>query len=305
MGPLKNRRSEFRDLLEYLSARVLYAGFTALPPTAAAVFARNVAASLLRWSLIERRRLGRENLALALASSYTEQEREKILRGVFEHIALTATEFFLFPPRPDRRECPIAVSGESERNLAGLRKRGGGVIFVTGHLGNWEVLGATAGASFGFPIQSIARRLDNRHLDRWVERRRKAFGQTVVTKEGSVGELIRTIRRGGNVAYLVDQDAHREGVFVDFFGIPASSTRAPALLSIRTGAPIVPVCAVRERPFCFTLHLSETIYPRTNTPISEEIPRITQQYTSALENWIRRYPDQWLWLHRRWKTRPT
>src|SRR2546425_2126026 len=150
MGPLKTRRSEFRDLLEYSAARFLYAGFTALPPAAAVVFARNVAAPLLRWSLIGRRRQGRENLALALGSSYTEQEREKILRGVFQHIALTAAEFFLFPPRSDRRECPIAVSGESEPTLAALRKRGGGIIFVTGHLGNWEVLGAT-GASFGFP----------------------------------------------------------------------------------------------------------------------------------------------------------
>ena len=179
-----------------------------------------------------------------------------------------------------------------------------GVIFVTGHFGCWELLGA-AGAALGWPVWSLARPLKNSLLNDYLQRIRESSGQYVLTKRGSMQETIRLLRGGQNVAFLIDQDARKEGIFVDFFGRPASTFSSVARMSIYTGAPVALVYARRiGEQIRFKAVLKDVTWPRREAPPEEEVARITQAFTKGLEAAIRESPSDWLWLHDRWKTYP-
>ena len=179
-----------------------------------------------------------------------------------------------------------------------------GIIFVTGHLGCWEVLGPAA-AHIGRSVYSLARPLDNPLLDEYVQKLREAIGQRILSKKGSMQTVIRLLRKRENVGFLIDQDARRYGIFVNFFGKPASTVTSPARLAIYTGAPLAFVYAVRRKgKNKFRVVLGDLVWPRTDADEAEETYRITQRLTSDLEQVIRKYPAEWLWLHRRWRTYP-
>lgn len=301
---MRKRRSNLRDLAEYALARASHGLLRLFPVRLTAWLARRLAGPCAYLLLAGRRRCGRENLRRALPGSIDEIKPGLLLRRVFANLALVAVEFFLYP-RWVRGAAPWwEVSPESQTVLDNLQLRVGGIIFVTAHLGNWELLGAV-GHALGLPVHSVARRLDNRLLDRWIDAQRREIGHAILTKHGCISAMIGLLQSGANTAQLVDQRAGRHGIAVDFFGLPASTTRAPALLALRTGCPIVPVCMVRQGGnFRFKIHFGEPIYPKPGATIVDETRRMTQCYTVALERWIGRYPDQWLWLHRRWKTPP-
>jgi KDO2-lipid IV(A) lauroyltransferase len=182
---------------------------------------------------------------------------------------------------------------------------GRGVIFVTAHMGSWEVLGALS-ALVGYPLWSLARPLDNPLLDRLVVRHREQHGQHILDRRGAILHAMRLLRAGEHVAFLVDQDARRRGVFVPFFGRPASTVASVARLSIATGAPVVFCYALRETDeLRFKVYVDGPLWPDPGVPRDEEIVRITATFTRWIEQAVRKSPERWLWLHRRWKTVPT
>ncbi|MGL6097765.1 MAG: lysophospholipid acyltransferase family protein, partial [Fimbriiglobus sp.] len=178
------------------------------------------------------------------------------------------------------------------------------LLVVTGHFGNWEMAGYALGA-FGFETFAIARVLDNPHLEQFLKRLRERTGQTVIAKKDDFDRLTTVLRGGGKVATLADQDAGPRGVFVDFFGRPASAHKAVALMAIEFDAPMVVVGVPRvgER-MDYRIVCEDVIDPRDFADRPDAVKAITQRYHTALEQAIRRHPEQYFWLHRRWKTAP-
>jgi KDO2-lipid IV(A) lauroyltransferase len=181
---------------------------------------------------------------------------------------------------------------------------GGPMVMVSGHFGNWEMAGYLFGL-FGFPPNSVARALDNPYLDRFLRRFREKTGQTLIPKSGGYDRMLEVLQGGGVLSFLADQDAGQRGLYVDFFGRPASTHKAIALLAIEHRAPVVVGYARRVGPgFRYEVGCEEIIRPDEWTGTADDVRLLTQRFTTALEAVIRRNPEQYLWLHRRWKHQP-
>jgi len=178
-------------------------------------------------------------------------------------------------------------------------------ILLTGHLGNWELFCGVLGSK-GAKASFIARRLDNPLLDRYVRGLREAGGIRIIDKRGAAREAAAVLAAGGNLGLVGDQDAGAGGVFVDFFGRPASTFKLTAKLALRFAAPIVVAVCVRDgRPLRYELKIEDIIDPKEFESRSDAVLAITRRYSNALERAVRRNPDQYFWLHRRWKHQPT
>jgi len=182
--------------------------------------------------------------------------------------------------------------------------KGGPIIMLSGHFGNWEMAGYLFGV-FGFPPHSVARALDNPYLDGFLRRFRERSGQRMIPKKGGYDQMLAVLRDGGVLSFLADQDAGERGMFVEFFGRPASTHKAIALLALEHRAPVVVGFARRVGPgFRYEVGCEEVIDPEEWTGTADDARLLTQRYTQTLEAIIRRDPEQYLWLHRRWKHQP-
>lgn len=181
-------------------------------------------------------------------------------------------------------------------------KRGQGVVCVTGHFGNWEIGGAAVAAR-GYPVDVVVARQRNQLFDARIDHSRALLGMNVIPRGEAPAKVLASLREGRFVGILGDQDARNAGVFVDFFGRPASTARGPSVLSIRAGARLVVAAAVREpgpKP-CYSVRFEPVDVPRTGH-LAEDVHAMTQAYTRRLEDFVRERPEQYFWLHRRWKT---
>ena len=232
----------------------------------------------------------------------SEAELRRLLKRVYMHMTCSFVDAFKFVK---------AVQKGRGRDLIETRGfeavdeacRDSGVIFVTGHVGNWELLGA-AGPLTDYPTWTVYRGFRNPFADRFVRRQRELTGQKTIEKQGALRRVIRLLRSGENVAFLIDQDARHRGIFVDFFDRPASTPPGPARISYSTGAPVAFVYAQRQDDGRFRIEVTDVIRPDREASRTAEVKRITQRLTSDLEAVVRKHPEQWLWLHRRWKTWP-
>ena len=178
------------------------------------------------------------------------------------------------------------------------------MIMLTGHYGNWELAGYVFGL-FGFPTVSVAPDLDNPFLERYVRTFREKTGQLLVPKQGGYDQMVEVLKDNRILSFLADQDAGQRGLFVDFFGRPASTHKAIALLAIEHQAPVVVGVARRIGPgFRYEFRCEDVIDPSELTGTPDDVRILTQRYTTALERLIRQDPTQYLWLHRRWKHQP-
>ncbi|MBV8782029.1 MAG: lysophospholipid acyltransferase family protein [Phycisphaerae bacterium] len=185
-----------------------------------------------------------------------------------------------------------------------LLKRDAGLIMLTGHYGNWEVLGYAL-ATLGFEQTSIARPLDNKYVNHWLLGVRERKGQRIIDKKGATTEVTAVLEDHGAVGIIADQNAGPKGMFVDFFGRKASTYKSIALLAMQFKVPVV-IGYARRREDCFrfTIGVQDVIYPADWEQQDDPMRYITQRYTKAIEDFVRDDPGQYLWIHRRWKTRP-
>jgi KDO2-lipid IV(A) lauroyltransferase len=181
---------------------------------------------------------------------------------------------------------------------------GKGGIYITAHFGNWELLGCIA-PYIGLPVYAIARPIENPFVDSYLNKMRQITGQKIIPKKEAASGVMDILENGEFLSFLVDQNAGERGIFVDFFGKPASTTRTVALLSLKTGIPIIPVYGYRMKGFKYKVVIEDPIYPVDTGDPTADITSITQTLTRRVEEWVRMYPEQYLWQHRRWKTRPT
>ena len=299
---MRRRRPAF-DYLAYLAVRAVVCLAQIMSIEQSYGFARLLARLLYRFD--KRHRLvGIENLRLALGDRYTQWERDDIVRGVYQHFCMMLMEILHLPRKlhPTTWRNQITLVGH-EKVIDRLLD-GGPLIMLTGHFGNWEMAGYLFGV-FGFPPHSVARTLDNPYLDRFLRSFRERTGQKMIPKKGGYDDMLAVLRSGGVLSFLADQDAGERGMYVDFFGRPASTHKAIALLAIEHQAPVVVGYARRIGPgFRYEVGCTELIEPSEWTGTPDDARLLTQRYTSALEAIITRDPEQYLWLHRRWKHQP-
>jgi KDO2-lipid IV(A) lauroyltransferase len=185
-----------------------------------------------------------------------------------------------------------------------LLRRHQGLIMLTGHYGNWEILGYVL-ATLGFETTSIARPLDNPYVNQWLLGVRERQGQRIIAKRGATMGVTEILERGGTVAFIADQNAGSKGIFVDFFGRKASTYKSIGLLAMEYDVPIVVGYARRlDDAFRFKIGVQDIIHPEAWKTQDDPLRYITQRYTRAIEDFVRDDPGQYLWVHRRWKSRP-
>jgi len=249
------------------------------------------------------RRVGMRNLAIAFPEK-TAAERRKIVRKVFTSLGRQFAEVCLFPTYTSENVSRI-VAYDGYENFDRASQRGKGVLFLTGHIGGWE-LSAFAHSLYGHPLHFVMRPLDNPYLDDLVRRYRTMHGNTPILKDNPVRELLRAMKAGATVGILMDTNmTPPEGVFVDFFGVPACTASGLARIALRTDAAVVPGFTVWDpvlRKYRLRFEPPVTLIRTGNN--DADIVANTALFTKVIEDVVRRYPDQWLWVHRRWKTRP-
>jgi Kdo2-lipid IVA lauroyltransferase/acyltransferase len=249
------------------------------------------------------RRVGMRNLQLAFPEK-TRKERRKILRGVYVSLGRLLGEACLFPTYTPANASQVAVYQGFE-NFEAAEKLGKGVLFLTGHFGGWEV-GSFFHSLMGHPMQIVVRPLDNPYVDALVTRYRGLHGNTMIGKQEFARGLIAAMRDNATVGILMDTNmTPPQGVFVPFFGIPACTASGLARVALHTGSAVVPAFTIWDPvlrkyrvEFDPPLDLIRTGNDEADTLAN------TALFTKVIEQYVRRYPDQWLWVHRRWKTRP-
>jgi KDO2-lipid IV(A) lauroyltransferase len=266
-----------------------------------------LSAGVLAWSVYRLhgrlRRVGQRNLEMALPE-LSAQEREQILRRLFRYLGWQLVEFCRMTRYTPQNTRPWIRTEGLDHYLA-AKARGKGVLIVTGHLGAWE-LSSFYHSLMDYPMGMVIRRLDNRRLDEYVNGIRCLHGNRVLHKDDFARGLLTAMRKGETVGILMDTNmTPPQGIFVEFFGHQACTASGLARVALKTGAAVLPGFMVwEEAERRYVLHFGpELAFGRTADEEADTVAA-TQQCTSAIESWIRRYPDQWLWIHRRWKTRP-
>jgi len=251
----------------------------------------------LAWRL---RRRARHNLALALGAEKTESELAAIARQSFAHLGSCFFEIANFERMRGRLD--EIVTTEGEQHLSDVLSEGKGFIWVTGHLGNWELC-ASYFALRGIDITVVARKIRVEELDVLMRGFRDGVGiRTVVRGAPGAGrDILRALRRGGALAVLIDQDTDVQGTFVPFFGRPAYTPTAPAALALRLGCPLMCGFIAREPGGDFRVVIHPPFHVRSTGNHEEDLRALTERLTASLEAHIRRYPEQWTWMHRRWR----
>ncbi len=298
-----SRKSKPAIWIEYLAARGVMGLFRLMPARVAWAVARGLG-TLAYFVVGRRRRDGLRNLDLAYGDDLSAAEKRRLIRRVFQHLALVAAEMIKTPQLLTRDTVDDYVECDKWDIVPEALAAGRGVLFLSVHMGNWELLGQSASLK-GIEMVSIARALDNPLLDKLVNERREQYGQKIVYNDEALRPMLKVLKEGGTLSFLVDQNARHGHVFVDFFGHPAATTRAVAQLALRNETPILLAVNVRVGPgFRYKIAASGPICPKNTGDKEEDIRRITQEFTAWFEQRIREHPEQWLWLHRRWKTQP-
>jgi KDO2-lipid IV(A) lauroyltransferase len=288
--------------LEYGLVRAV-AGCLGRMPRGLARLLAGCLAFAVYWCFGRLRRVGIRNLELALPE-LSSKNREKILRGVYIHLGWQLVEFCRMT-RYTAGNTRNWMRTEGLEHYLAAQARGKGVLIITGHLGAWE-LSSFYHSLMGHPMGMIIRNLDNRRLDQFVNGIRCLHGNFVLSKDDFGRGLLKAIHAGGTVGILMDTNmTPPQGEFVKFFAIDACTGTGLAHLARQTGAAVLPGFMFWEpAERRYVLHFGpEVEMPRTANRAAD-ILEGTRRCTAVIESWIRRYPDQWLWIHRRWKTRP-
>ncbi len=291
-----------RAWLEFAIVWLLVRIIGSLPRAAA----RSVGAAIgwLAWTLLGRlHRVGLANLALAFPEGSTAQ-RERILRSLYRSLGWQLAEFCKMSGY-SQQQANAFIRYDGLQHYLQARDRGKGVLVLTGHLGAWE-LSSFYHSLMGHPMGMVIRRLDNPRVDRLVNRVRCMHGNRVLHKDDFARGLLGAMRAGETVGILMDTNmTPPQGVFVPFFGTQACTASGLARVALKTGAAVLPGFLLwHQEEHKYVLHFGEPLeLVRTADP-EQDILANTALFTSVIEAWIRKYPDQWLWVHRRWKTRP-
>jgi Kdo2-lipid IVA lauroyltransferase/acyltransferase len=291
-----------RTYIEYTVAWLLLKSLGILPRPFALRTGRAIG-ELAHLVLPHLRQNAERNLQIALPD-IEEGERARIKRGVFRNLGRLLGEISQFP-RMNSKNISSIVTYEGLENYLIAKAQGRGVILLTGHIGAWE-LSVFAHSIYGHPMSFLARTVDNPLVERLADSYRTMYGNHGIDKKNSVRQVLRILKAGGVVGILADLNTTREeGVFCDFFGVQACTTAGVATLALRTEAIVLPGYLIWEdQAQIHRLHFEKPVEIINTGNQKEDVIKNTARCTKVLESIIRRHPDQWLWIHRRWRTRP-
>ena len=300
-----------RKRLEYAVFLTLVFIVRSLPVSATVELANLLALAMhhLAPTRLSRTDVARENLRLAFGETLSDQEADRIVRGMWRHLFRLVFEMVQLPRRFRLHSCSDVLDFERRNDCVNALCSGRPVLLLGGHFGNWEISVNTFG-HFGFPMSVVARHLDNPWLHQWFKDFRESSGNSMVLKHGAGSELSSVMERGGMATLLCDQDAGKSGVFVNFFGRPASTFKSIALLALQYNALVVvggafrlPDSQQQSRWSRFRL-VTQDVIDAADFDGANAVTELTQQFTRSLEQLIRKAPEQYFWVHRRWKTPP-
>jgi KDO2-lipid IV(A) lauroyltransferase len=299
----KKPRNDFVDRLQYLALRFVSMILHSFP-----VDANLRTASLIGTLMYRFDRRHRERALANLRRSFpemSERRREQLALRSHQDLVKLGVEVLFTTRLVHLDTWAKYIELENFREAVGLLlRKDQGLIMLTGHYGTWEVLGYLL-ATLGFHTTSIARPLDNPYVNDWVLGVRERQGQRIIDKNGATSEVIDVLTKKGAVGFIADQNAGSKGIFVDFFGRKASTYKSIGLIAMQFDVPVVIGYARRDpNRFHFTVGVQDIIYPPDWKDQPDPLRYITQRYTTALEDVVRAEPGQYLWVHRRWKTRP-
>jgi len=249
----------------------------------------------------KRRKIALSNLQLAFGKEKSKGEIRRIAVKCFENIGKNIIEFLRFPCLNSENLWDY-VTMVGRENIEGGFERGHGVISFVPHFGNWELQALAYGVSWKRSA-AIAIPLKGQYLDQLVESYRSRFGLKIIPKKSAIRQVIRLVRESYVVVFLADQDAGKNGIFIDFFGRPASFEKSPITLALRTNSSIVFSIDIRQPDDRHIIFIEPILVENTGN-LEENIAFNTRKIVKKLEKYIRRYPSQWLWIHNRWKTQP-
>jgi Kdo2-lipid IVA lauroyltransferase/acyltransferase len=295
-------RANLRETLEFAVVWTLVRGMSLLPRNVA----RGVGAAIgwAAYTLLGRlRRVGLRNLELAFPEM-AEQEHERILRLVYRNLGWLLAEFCLIPGSTAESASRF-IRYDGLENYLKARDKGKGVLVLTGHLGAWE-LSSFYHSLMGYPMAMVIRRLDNPLVDAFVNQIRCLHGNRVIHKDDFARGLLASMRGGETVGFLMDTNmTPPQGVFVPYFGVMACTASGMARVAAKTGAAVVPGFLLwEESEKKYVLRFGEELDVVKTGDSEQDAITNTAKFTAVIESYVRQYPDQWLWVHRRWKTRP-
>src|SRR5277367_5227168 len=291
-----------KDWLQFAAVWTVVKFLGALPRPVA----RAVASSVARAAFAVLPKLGKTaefNLQLAFPN-WDKKQRRAVRRKMVRNLGWMAAEFARLPKYTKENIEEFVILDGHENFLAG-KQRGKGVLYLTGHIGAWE-LSSFAHALYGFPLHYMARPIDNPHIDAFVNRYRCLSGNQPIFKNESARAMLKILRDAGTVGILADQNTMpEEGVFVDFFGTPACTTTGLARVALHTDAAVVPGYAFWDPQIAkYRLRFEPAVELIQSGDTERDVLVNTQKFSRVIEEIIRKHPDQWVWVHARWKTRP-
>jgi KDO2-lipid IV(A) lauroyltransferase len=291
-----------REWIEYAAAWLGLKAMGLLPRPAARFVGAGFAAVAYRLRT-PLRKAAQTNLQIAFPE-LGEKKRDEIIRRMVRQVGWMAAEFSQLP-KYSRENIEKVVVIDGFENFDAAKRRGKGVLFLTGHMSAWE-LSSFAHALYGYPLHFLVRPVSNRRVDALVNRYRCLSGNRPIDKNKSARAILKVLGEAGTVGILMDHNTSLdEGVFVNFFGVPASTSSGLARLALRTDAAVVPGFllwdASRRK---YRLRFEPAVELSRTGNEEADVRENTQRFTRVIEDFIREHPDQWLWVHKRWKTRP-
>ena len=227
---------------------------------------------------------------------------EQLVRRSFRNTGKNLMEFMQLP-RMSPETIHQLVTFEGREHIDRALDQGRGAIILTAHFGNWELLGASILAN-GYTIRGITRQLRSKRLDAIVSSYREKVGWQGIDRDRSIREVLRCLKRNELIAILADVDTRTQGIFVDFFGRPAYTPYSPVAFALKTGAAILPTFIIRQPDDSHRAVVEAPLLLQQGGEKEQDLLVNTQRFTKIIESYIRRYPEQWIWMHERWKTKP-
>ena len=296
-------RNKFTDYLQYMGLR-FFEMFVRMFPVGANYRAAAWLGDLLYRFDHRHRKRAIEHLRRSFPD-WSEKKLRKIARHSMRNMLYLGVEILFSPVlvKPETWRNHITFINQ-QSNIRQLLRQHRGAVYVTGHFGNWEVIGYTM-ARVGFPVYAVARALDNPYIHDHILGVRQRSGMTIIDKKGVAEHVDEILDDHGAISFIADQDAGRKGCFVDFFGRKASTYKSIALIAMRHEVPVIVGYGRRTaKNFKFEIGIQQIIEPSEWADKDDPMTWLTQEYTKALEDSIRTAPEQYLWVHRRWKHRP-
>ncbi len=293
-----------KEILEYAAAWAILKGLGLLPRRAARAVGRQIGLAVYRLAG-GLRRTGRRNLEIAFPEK-TESERERILRGAFANLGRQLGEFSQLPKLRTPEDAYRTIRFEGRERVMEALASGRGVLFLTGHMGAWELGPFCLRLSGSPPVNFLVRRIDNPRVEALADQYRSLGGNRTIDKRDAARGVLSALRGGEGVGILIDLNTlDHESIFVNFFGRQASTTPGLAVFALRTDAVVIPVFSHwDEEKSHHVLHFQEPVEVVRTGSKEDDIRENTQRFTKIVEAFVREHPDQWLWIHKRWKTRP-